>query len=234
MQKTIWGFPVASAVALASCGLFGDDTQTSTFFAEAETLLISNPPPESCKKVQMDMFGQGEAFQFGRTEDGKTVSEPGVDEERVFAAIFDRRPDVKEGKIVNFGEGAVWVWHSQMSTDGADPRNGTLHFTDGTSLDNGVPAADSSCGKLKNCRPIVEKIIADRCYQKEDGTYQMKHYFFAVWAWNGDREIAYFSDEPREFCFEFTEAQPCDGAAPADGGTPDGSLTETCARTCGQ
>lgn len=170
---------MAAAVA-AGCG--GDDAK-SRIFGDAKAITIINP--QSCKPLFIDDNGEGDSFDFG-----VSATELGIDEERVFAAIFDDYPQVQSSRIIN-PENAIWVWHSGMRSR-TSALSGHLKFSDGIDTDKaGNPTGLQSCGVLGNCSALVSKLI-DRTHGK--------NYYFVMWAWNGDREISYFSDQFVEFC----------------------------------
>mgnify|MGYP001598821230 CR=1 FL=1 len=169
----------AAAVA-AGCG--GDDAK-SRIFEDAKPIEIINP--QLCKPVYIDDNGDGDTFDFG-----VSTTELGIDEERVFAAIFNDYPQVQSSRIIN-PENAVWIWHSGMRSR-TSALSGHLTFADGINTDKaGNPSGLSSCGELGNCSALVSELL-ERTREA--------NYYFVMWAWDGDREISYFSDRFIEFC----------------------------------
>ena len=172
---------LAAAAMAAGCG--GSDAK-SKLFTDASALAIINP--QNCQRFYLTDTGGGDAFTFGKSD-----SELGLDEQRVFAAVFDKYPQVQGGRIVN-PEDAKWVWHSGMRAD-TSALTGKLLFSDGIDPDKtGAPKGLKSCGITNTCSALVGP------FDRAPGD---KLYFFVMWAWNGDREISYFSDQAVKFCF---------------------------------
>lgn len=171
---------MAAAAIAAGCG--GEDAK-SRIFGDAKPITIINP--QSCKPILIDENGEGDTFDFG-----VSTTELGIDEERVFAAIFNDYPQVQSSRIIN-PENAVWIWHSGMRSR-TSALSGHLTFADGINTDKaGNPSGLSSCGVLGNCSALVSELL-ERTREA--------NYYFVMWAWNGDREISYFSDQFIEFC----------------------------------
>lgn len=171
---------------VAGCG----GETSSAIFKDAKQVVIASP--QQCKRFLLNLGEGDDIFTFG-SEEGSL----GLNEQRVFAAIFEEYPpQVQDGRIVN-PQDAVWVWHSGMRSN-ANPAAGKVRFTDGTSANaDGTPASLEACRMAGNCSSIASKL--DRVTGKT--------YFFAVWAWNDEREISYFSDKVMPFCFTLDEAE---------------------------
>jgi len=168
------------ALAVAGCG---SDAAKSKLFSDASQLVVGSP--KACQRLALDDNGGGDGFIYGKSD-----TELGLDQERVYAAIFAKYPQVQGGQIVN-PEDAVWVWHSGMRAD-ASPVSGKLFFSDGISPDKtGAPKDLKSCGITNTCSALVSEF-------SRTGD---KVYFYLMWAWNSDREISYFSDDAVKFCF---------------------------------
>jgi hypothetical protein len=176
---------IASVLLLTQCG---GETDSSVFQGASQLVVQS---PQTCKRFLLSFGENDDVFQFGVNEDT-----PGLNNKRVFAAIFKERPQVQEGRIIN-PQDALWVWHSGMRSN-ADAVGGKLRFTDGTAtLDDGTPATLESCRFDDSCQALAARF--DRATSRT--------YYFAVWAWNDEREISYFSDQEAAFCFTADESQ---------------------------
>ncbi|HCF57924.1 MAG TPA: hypothetical protein DFS52_08025 [Myxococcales bacterium] len=171
---------------IAGCG----GETSSSVFKDAKQVIIASP--QQCKRFLLTLGESDDVFTFG-SEQGAL----GLTEQRIFAAVFEEfPPQVQDGKIIN-SQDAVWVWHSGMRSN-ANPAAGKVRFTDGTGVNaDGTPAALEACRMTGNCSSITSKL--DRATGKT--------YFFAVWAWNEEREISYFSDTVMPFCFTLDEAE---------------------------
>jgi hypothetical protein len=168
--------------------LFGCGGETSsTVFADAKQVVITSPEP--CKSFVLAHGDEDDLFEFGAS-----AGNPGLPEERVYAAIFKEYPQVQEGRIVVPAD-AVWVWHSGMRSS-AVASTGRVRFVDGTGTDaDGQPASLQSCRLDENCASVLARLQTGRTY------------YFAVWAWNAEREISYFSDRVAPFCITENAAQ---------------------------
>ena len=173
-------FLILGLLLLAGCG----GESSSSIFTDAKQVVIASPQP--CKKFLLQLGDADDVFQFGGQEGSL-----GLSEQRVFAAIFDDYPQVQKGQIVNPGD-AQWVWHSGLRST-ATAAAGKVRFTDGTGTTGteGAPASLESCKIRNDCSTLVGKVDRNNS----------KTYYFAVWAWNEEREISYFSDQVTPFCF---------------------------------
>jgi hypothetical protein len=191
------------AAIIASAAGCGSDSTSSKVFTDAKAITVINP--QACKPFFIDDNGEGETIDFGTS-----ATELGLNDIRVFAAIFDDYPQVdrQSGKVVN-PENAIWIWHSGMRSK-TSATTGHLRFSDGVQTDKaGNPSGLVACGSQpagSTCSAFVATL--DRV--------RGKNYYFLMWAWNGDRNISYFSDEAIEFCITNTkgDAEPCKKACP--------------------
>ena len=177
----------AAAACAAGCG---GSSAASKVFGDAKPITVINPQP--CKSFLIEDNGEGDTFDFGTS-----ATELGIDQTRVMAAIFNDYPQVQSSRIIN-PENAIWVWHSGMRSR-TSAVSGHLKFSDGIDADKaGNPTGLASCGVLGNCSALVSQL--DRV--------RGKNYYFVMWAWNGDREISYFSDQFVEFCLKRKAGDP--------------------------
>lgn len=170
---------------LISCGIFGSDPESSKTFGNATRVVIINP---DTRCMQMDL--ENDAFKFGTLVDSKT--EVGIsNSKRIVAAIFKTKPQEQTGRLINNND-IVWIWTSGMRSDGR-ALEGKISLVDGVKAnENGEPLSLTSC---KVYRDRGEKDAENYCVNLD----YKQLYWFAVWGYNEDREISYWTDNPMPF-----------------------------------
>lgn len=176
---------ITIVLAFLSCGIFGSEPETSKTFENAIRVVIIAP---DIKCTQMDV--ENEPFKFGTQVNNKV--ELGISgSKRVVAAIFKTKPLEQVGKIINNDE-IVWMWTSGMLSDGR-ALEGKVNLEDGVKTnENGEPMDLVSC---KKHRDRNDKDAENYCVKLD----YKQLYWFAVWGFNEDREISYWTDNPVPF-----------------------------------
>ncbi|MGB9600601.1 MAG: hypothetical protein ACP5QK_02010 [Myxococcota bacterium] len=168
-----------------SCGIFGSEPESSKTFANATRVVIISPDVK-CSQVDLE----NEPFKFGTLINSKT--ELGISgSKRVVAAIFKTKPQEQTGRLINNND-IVWIWTSGMRSDGR-ALEGKITLVDGVKADeNGEPLSLTSC---KVYRDRGDKEAENYCVNLD----YKQLYWLAVWAYNEDREISYWTDTPMPF-----------------------------------
>lgn len=172
-------------LGIFSCGIFGSDPETSKTFSNATKVIITSPDSK-CSSFDVENERFGFAIKVG------DKIEVGISEsKRVVAAIFRTKPQEQAGSLLN-NEDIVWMWTSGMRSDGR-AIEGKISLVDGVKTDsNGLPVDLVSC---KVHRDRNDKNAENYCANLD----YKQLYWFAVWAYNEDREISYWTDEPMPF-----------------------------------
>ncbi len=173
------------SLTILSCGIFGSEPETSRTFGNA-TKVVVIVPDVKCSQVDVNT----EPFKFGTQVDGKV--EIGISgSKRVVAAIFKTKPQEQTGRLINNND-IVWMWTSGMRSDGR-ALEGRINLVDGVRTnENGEPVDLTSC---KVHRDRGDKDADNYCVSLD----YKQLYWFAVWGYNEDREISYWTDVPMPF-----------------------------------
>jgi len=193
-RKILLSIIFASALIVSSCGIFGSEPETSKTFGNATKVVIIYPDTK-CFSLDLD----NEAFKFGTQIDSKT--EVGISgSKRVVAAIFKTKPQEQTGRLINSSD-IVWMWTSGMRSD-ARALEGKVNLVDGVKTnENGEPIDLTSC---KVHRDRGDKDAENYCVKLD----YKQLYWFAVWAYNEDREISYWTDVPMPFFIKCPSGKP--------------------------
>jgi len=182
-RKTIITF--LSMIFIASCGIFESEPETSQTFQNA-TKIVVIAPDLKCTQFNVD----NDAFKFG-TQVGDKIELGISGSKRVVAAIFKTKPQEQTGSLINYKD-IVWMWTSGMRSDGR-ALEGRINLVDGVKTDeNGEPLDLTSC---KVHRDRGDNDAENFCVSLD----YKRLYWFAVWAYNEDREISYWTDIPMPF-----------------------------------
>ncbi|MCX7943164.1 MAG: hypothetical protein N2746_01470 [Deltaproteobacteria bacterium] len=172
---------------MMSCGIFGSEPETSKTFANATKVVIIAPDIK-CSQFDVD----NEPFKFGTQVDGKV--EIGISgSKRVVAAIFKTKPQEQAGSILN-NEDIVWMWTSGMRSDGR-ALEGKINLVDGVKTNENGEPIDPTLTSCKVHRDRGDKDAENYCVKLD----YRQLYWFAVWAYNENREISYWTDMPMPF-----------------------------------
>ncbi len=176
-------------VAIYSCGIFGSEPETSKTFGNATKVVITLPDTK-CSFFDVEK----DRFNFGVKVDSKI--EVGISgSKRVVAAIFKTKPQEQAGSLIN-KEDIVWMWTSGMRSDGR-AMEGKLSIVDGVKTnENGEPLDLVSC---KVHRDRGDKDAENYCTRLDENGGYKQLYWIAIWGYNEDREISYWTDEPMPF-----------------------------------
>ena len=193
-RKILLSIIFALALIVSSCGIFGSEPETSKTFENATQVVIINPDTK-CAEFDVD----NDVFTFGTRTDNKTeLGIPGS--KRVVAAIFKSKPQEQLGSLIN-NKDIVWMWTTGMRSN-ARPIEGKVSLVDGVKTnENGEPIDLTSC---KVHRDRGDKDAENYCVKLD----YKQLYWFAVWAYNEDREISYWTDVPMPFFIECPSGKP--------------------------